>query len=192
MSITRKIMIIVASISVVTIGSLTAYNLINFNMTQTIRGDAGELHGRIDTEKPNTIKEIKTESIDEEIDRVMERALAGSTKATQKDVISLMHAMTHQKVISNDKLNSVQMTPERIKQLINILESEGTVEWDHYSELMEIASKWRAGDFLKIDEDHNYLCELESSNHVEAVAVATPEQEKEFIKKTWGEPSIQE
>ncbi|MBD7969126.1 DUF6241 domain-containing protein [Paenibacillus gallinarum] len=191
MSNTKKIIIIVASIFVVTIGSLTAYNIINFNMTETIRKDAGELNGRIDFEGPSTIGEIKTESTDEEIDLVMKHVLNKRIEVKNEDVIYLMHAMTHQKVVSDSKETSVQMTTERIEQLTTVIEGKGKA-WDNYGKLMSIVTKWQNQDFSEIDKDHNYLWGLEKGNHGKAMGISSPKEEAYFIKDKWGEPSIQE
>lgn len=133
------------------IGSLTAYNLIHFNITQTLRQDAGELYGRIDFVGPSTIGEIETESPDEEIDLVMNHVLNKRIEVKNEDVFHLMHAMTHQKVVSISKETSVQMTTERIEQLVTVIEAKGKA-WDNYGELISIVTKWQSQDFSEIDK----------------------------------------
>lgn len=190
MSKTKKIMIAVASVFVITVSSLVAYDFINMTMNKTVRKDAGELNGRIDWVGPSKIGEIKTESTDAEIDKVMK--LYSGKKSEQDEVIRLMLGMTQQKIsINRPEVFSVQMTLERIKQLVKVIEYNHT-NWDSYSELRNIAGKWETGDFSEIDDEYNELIELKGEERDVTATIATPEQEADYIKRIWGNPSIQE
>ncbi|WJH33740.1 DUF6241 domain-containing protein [Paenibacillus sp. CC-CFT747] len=51
--------------------------------------------------------------------------------------------------------------------------------------LLEIARKWKAGDFSTVDQDHNFFWGLEGGNLGKAEGILSAAEEKEFIEKTF-------
>ena len=97
-------------------------------------------------------------------------------------VISTMHEMTHQKVRADEKWGAVQMTAERIDMLYNIVKYS---TYGNKDTLLEILSKWKAGDFRTADEDHNALWRLQDGTIGKATGILSEEEEQEFIEKTF-------
>lgn len=100
----------------------------------------------------------------------------------EPQVTTVMHKMTHQKVLAREKWGAIEMTPENIKivkehVLANHFKSEKF--------FLEILSRWEAGDFTKVDKDHNDLWEAQDGNIGEAKGIMTEEQEQMFIEENF-------
>jgi len=98
---------------------------------------------------------------------------------TEDEVIEMMHQMTHQKVVADTKWGSIEMTPERVKTLIDVVETE---EYPHSDELLEILKRWDKGDFSQVDDDHNTLWTIQGGTIGYATGILSEEEEAEFIK----------
>lgn len=186
MSTKKKIIISIISVFIVLTAILAVYYIVNYNSAQSIKEDVGAVKKTLKPgESLSVIGEIRTTDTDEEIDLAMALALKDDVYVMKSSVVRVMHDMTHQKVVASDKWNSIQMTPERIEQIIKVIETKGT-DWDLYENMLKIAKKWQAGDFSEIDKDHNYFWKLENGNIGKAKGIMTPEEEAAFVEKIWG------
>lgn len=123
-------------------------------------------------------------STEETADLALRDIQTGKYKVKEPGVIGMMHYMTHQKVIADQKTINIEMKPERVKILRNIIENHlDDKNWNHAKSLLEIAKKWGAGNFSEVDKDHNFLWKLEDGKEGEATGILTKEEEQAFINK---------
>lgn len=118
------------------------------------------------------------------VDQVLQEALKPEIIVAEKDVIDVMHHMTHQKVKAKEKWTSVELTPERVRLLIQMIEAKGT-GWVNHNKMIAIARKWEKGDFSKVDEDHNFFWKIENGSIGKATGVLSEKDELQFIKETF-------
>ncbi len=100
----------------------------------------------------------------------------------EDEVITTMHKMTHQKVVSSKKWGAVEMTSARVNQLYIIVVNS---DFENKEGLLYILQKWQDKDFSLVDDDHNYLWKLHGGNVGEATGVFTEEEEKEFVERVF-------
>ncbi|MCY9139792.1 DUF6241 domain-containing protein [Peribacillus frigoritolerans] len=118
------------------------------------------------------VESIKNEKI------LYELGLGPASK--REDVMKTMHAMTHQKVVSEEKWYNYEMNSENINAVYDFINDSETI--DYKSELLRIVGKWKEGNFDNIVEVHNYLWGEQNGNVGKATGVLTPEEEAQFVK----------
>ena len=106
-------------------------------------------------------------------------------------VEEVMQEMAHQKVIAKSKEGSIMITPERIDTLIQMVEEnkdkyerrETYDEYVPYEMYLDILKRWKNGDFLTFDDDHNILMFIQGGKFPEGLAtgIASEEQEIHYI-----------
>nr|WP_145163728.1 DUF6241 domain-containing protein [Paenibacillus terrae] len=126
---------------------------------------------------------LRTDDNDK-VDLVLKDALKPEIVVAESDVVNIMHHMTHQKVKAKEKWVSIEMTPERVQLLEQIIQVKGR-SWINYARMLDIAKKWEAGDFSTVDEDHNFFWMIENGSIGKAKGVLTEKEEQEFIKNTF-------
>ncbi|MEC0176961.1 DUF6241 domain-containing protein [Paenibacillus favisporus] len=126
---------------------------------------------------------LRTDDNDQ-VDLVLKDALKPEIVVAESDVVNIMHHMTHQKVKAKEKWVSIEMTPERVQLLEQIIQVKGT-SWINYARMLDIAKKWETGDFSTVDEDHNFFWMIENGSIGKAKGVLTEKEEQEFIKNTF-------
>lgn len=129
------------------------------------------------TKKENTLattEGMEVEEIMEQIDS--EPDIEAEEEMSEGQIINMMHKMTHQKVIADEKWGAIPMTKENIDNLVKVLENG-----DYDSRLLRMAKKWQEGDFNSIVSDHNTLWTMQDGTIGRATRKATEEEEKEFI-----------
>jgi len=67
--------------------------------------------------------------------------------------------MTHLKGEIHIEKGSMEMTPKRMDNLIQIVEEEKAV-FSHYQTYIDILNRWKKGDFSAIYDDHDLLHSL--------------------------------
>lgn len=98
------------------------------------------------------------------------------------EVISVMHKMTHQKVISDDKWGAVQMTPSNIDEVIAVVEAN---DFENEDSLLNILKKWKREDFDAVVQGHNYFWELQNGTIGKAYGKLSEEEEAKFIENNF-------
>lgn len=101
-----------------------------------------------------------------------------SPTSTQDEVIEVMHHMTHQKVISEDKWGSVEMNSENINEVYEIVKDS---DFSLKRHLLRIVSGWKEGSFENVDQDHNFFWEYQGGTVGKATGVLNSDEEAEFI-----------
>jgi Family of unknown function (DUF6241) len=99
---------------------------------------------------------------------------------SEKQVQNAIHAMSHQKVHSEEKWGAIPMTPDRIARLLEVVEHN--IDAYVYSEAyIEILSKWIVGDFSMAVKEHNLIHTFQNGTVGEATRLMTPQEEKDYI-----------
>ncbi|OCA88170.1 hypothetical protein A8F94_10195 [Bacillus sp. FJAT-27225] len=91
-----------------------------------------------------------------------------------------IHFMSHQKVRADDKWGSVPLTEQRVDRLLAILEAK---KFKHEALYLDILTRWKEGDFSRVDKDHNAIWDLLGGTVGKAYGILSAEEEKKYIEK---------
>ncbi|MGJ3197450.1 DUF6241 domain-containing protein [Peribacillus frigoritolerans] len=122
-------------------------------------------------------EEVEMEEQTSEIGGVQDET--GLTQnSTQEEVMDVMHHMTHQKVIAEEKWGAVEMNSENINAVYDIVvDSDFMLKGD----LLNIVSGWKEGNFDNVAQDHNYFWEYQNGTVGKATGILNTDEEAEFI-----------
>jgi hypothetical protein len=96
----------------------------------------------------------------------------------QEEVMDVMHHMTHQKVIAEEKWGAVEMNSENINAVYEIVvDSDFMLKGD----LLNIVTGWKEGNFDNVAQDHNYFWEYQNGTVGKATGILNSAEEEEFI-----------
>jgi len=84
---------------------------------------------------------------------------SGDKTFDERLVQEVMLDMTHQKLDTHEKEGSMEITPERIDNLIQIAEEEKAVFFKSETYL-DILKRWKENDFSTVEDDHKLLHSL--------------------------------
>lgn len=101
---------------------------------------------------------------------------------SEVEVQYAIHHMSHQKVKADKKWGHLQITPERIERLIEVVQANEQ-EYDHSSLYINILNRWKENDFSSAVSDHNKLWELQGGNIGEAKRLLSANEERKYIEK---------
>ncbi|MGM0897066.1 MAG: DUF6241 domain-containing protein [Bacillota bacterium] len=93
-----------------------------------------------------------------------------------------MHQMTHQKVIADEKRGAVEMTPETIEKMLEIVRANQDVYERAFFYEVEL-TKWKEGNFSNVVGAHNVIWKLHHGTVGEATGLMSAEQEARFVEK---------
>ncbi|KMY53120.1 hypothetical protein AC623_03265 [Bacillus sp. FJAT-27231] len=130
-------------------------------------------------------KETKEEVSKEDQTKVIggvENKIEVKKNPTQDEIVSIMHKMTHQKVIARDKWGAIEMTPANIDKVYEVIKPS---KFKDKEDLLLITEKWKQGDFSEVDKDHNFFWKLQNGNIGKAFGVVSEEEEMQFIKNNF-------
>lgn len=102
--------------------------------------------------------------------------------ASEATVMAMMHKMTHQKVIASEKWGIIQMDQESISKAKQLLQAS---DFNSKEELLEIINRWEKGKFDQVDDDHNFIWELQGGSIGRATGILTEQQEQQFIENNF-------
>ncbi|MFP3727681.1 DUF6241 domain-containing protein [Priestia filamentosa] len=111
-----------------------------------------------------------------------EKAFEVPENPTGKDIESIMHKMTHQKVRAERKTGAVRITPDSIDQLIELINE---VQPNNSQELLKMANHWKNGNYEHIVEEHNYFWSHEGGGIGKAYGRLSVSEESEFIQQNF-------
>ncbi len=101
---------------------------------------------------------------------------------TEAQIIDIMHKMTHQKVKAEDKWGAIPMSDNTVSQVIEFLKKSN---FSSKEDLIDIAEKWKSGEYQTVDQDHNYFWEWQGGTVGRAYGTMTSAEEEEFIKNNF-------
>ncbi|MCO0600030.1 DUF6241 domain-containing protein [Peribacillus butanolivorans] len=105
-----------------------------------------------------------------------------SQNSTQEEVMDVMHHMTHQKVIAEEKWGAVEMNSENINAVYEIVnDSDFMLKGD----LLNIVTGWKEGNFDNVAQDHNYFWEYQRGTVGRATGTLNSNEEAKFIKNNF-------
>jgi hypothetical protein len=105
------------------------------------------------------------------------------TDATNEgEIIEIMHKMTHQKVKAEDKWGAIPMSDHTVSQVLEFLQKSNFASKE---DLIDIAEKWKNGDFQTVDYDHNYFWQWQGGTVGRAYGIMSSAEEEEFIKNNF-------
>ncbi len=102
----------------------------------------------------------------------------------EHEVIKVMHYMTHQKVKAEDKWGTIPMIPDTINEIYDIISKN---DFSRKEDLLEIAKRWKNGDFSRADDDHNYFWDYQNGTIGKAYGLMNEAEERRFIINNFGE-----
>lgn len=97
----------------------------------------------------------------------------------EKDFIQIVHQMTHQKVSAHDKWGAIEITEERIHQLIGHLSE---VEYENEPQYLATLNAWKDGDFSNVVDVHNRIWKAQGGNIGKAYGIMTVEEEARYVE----------
>ena len=102
--------------------------------------------------------------------------------ATETEIESRLHEMTHQKVIADERWGYIQMTPENIEAAIKLVQ-DSKDNLQHYDYYIQVLNKWKSGDFSNCVDVHNQIWEWQGGQLGKATRLATAQEEQDYINK---------
>jgi hypothetical protein len=112
--------------------------------------------------------------------QIFELEITDST--TEDEIIDIMHKMTHQKVKAEDKWGAIPMSEHTVSQVLGFLEKSNFATKE---DLIDIAKKWKSGDFQTVDYDHNFFWQWQGGTVGRAYGIMSSAEEEEFIKNNF-------
>lgn len=142
-----------------------------------------------DAEKVVTSSKQKSNSVDESKEQTKKIGgvtydLNVSQSSEERDLIVVMHHMTHQKVKADEKWGAKPMIPETINEVYDIVSNSNFAREE---DLLAILERWKNGDFSRVDDDHNYFWNYQNGTIGEAYGILSEAEEKRFIINNFGE-----
>lgn len=97
---------------------------------------------------------------------------------------NLIHNMSHQKVVADEKWGHSQITKPKIDRLLEVGKAN---EANYYSDAVYIGilERWAKSDFSQAVEDHNAIWKLQDGNIGAAYRLLTPVEEERYIKENF-------
>lgn len=98
---------------------------------------------------------------------------------TESEFMEVLHHMTHQKVEASPKWGAVQITEQRIDQMLAVLESN---ELEHEAFYHKTLSAWKKGDFSNAVHTHNEIWDMQNGTIGEATDLLSEAEEEKYIE----------
>jgi hypothetical protein len=102
----------------------------------------------------------------------------------EEAVQQAIHDMSHQKVKADSKWGAMQITPDRIRRLMDVVEAN-EVSYKHSGIYLDILERWSEGDFTSAARDHNSIWKLQGGTVGEAKGRLSEEEEQKYIEKNF-------
>ncbi|HZG70252.1 MAG TPA: DUF6241 domain-containing protein [Chondromyces sp.] len=103
---------------------------------------------------------------------------------TEEEVQIAIHHMSHQKIKAKRKWGALQITPERIDRLIEVVEINES-KHEQSAVYLSILNRWKKGDFSKVDKDHNAIWRLQGGTIGKATGLLSAKEEEKYIKQNF-------
>ncbi|MCW1929108.1 DUF6241 domain-containing protein [Bhargavaea beijingensis] len=118
----------------------------------------------------------------EEIDRLDRTGI--NSHSPEEKILEVMHQMTHQKIVADEKWGAIPMTTRNIEQIDSIVSNSKKIRSPEVrNQLVQIITKWERGDFSEADKDHNYIWKLQKGTLGKARGLLSKEEELLFIEE---------
>ena len=97
----------------------------------------------------------------------------------EEDFMEAIHFMTHQKVSAGTKWGALEITNERIDEMLSVLDKEDFSREDFYRETL---LAWKEGDFSNAVDVHNRIWNVQDGTIGRATGLLTEEEEAHYIE----------
>lgn len=97
----------------------------------------------------------------------------------EEDFMEAIHFMTHQKVSAGTKWGALEITNERIDEMLSVLDKEDFSREDFYRETL---LAWKEGDFSNAVDVHNRIWNIQDGTIGRANRMLTEEEESKYIE----------
>ncbi|WP_179292628.1 DUF6241 domain-containing protein [Bacillus sp. 7884-1] len=111
-------------------------------------------------------------------------ALGLDESPSEKDIIEILHNMTHQKVRSEEKWGFVQMTEVNLLAMKEVLQKNPG--FNQNIDLLGIVTDWLNNDFSNIVAEHNEIWKMKNGTVGKAYGILSPSEEQALIKEQFG------
>ncbi|NIK12755.1 DUF6241 domain-containing protein [Alkalibacillus almallahensis] len=101
------------------------------------------------------------------------------TELPENKVKDYIDHMSHQKVEANEKWGFYLITDERIKWMIEAIQEN---DYKHGERYMHILRAWERDDFDRVDEQHNFIWEMQAGTFGKATGVLSLEEEMNYLE----------
>ena len=145
--------------------------------------DMSESAGVIDNPTNEELEKAK-EAIEESFssENPNEEIITGS--ATDGNIQSVLHKMSHQKVRADQKWGKLEITKERLEYLSVMIE-ENKDDLEYYETYRDILDRWIASDFSRAHIDHNKIWQLQNGTIGEATGLLNEAEEAFYIEENF-------
>lgn len=113
-------------------------------------------------------------------------ANAASPDMEETQVQIYLHHMTHQKVKADKKWGAVEMTPQKIEDLLVIVNANAKL-YEHGEYYQAVLKEWQAGDFSNSVEVHNFIWNLQGGTVGRATRLLDEQEEQAYVEKNFSE-----
>lgn len=117
-------------------------------------------------DEPTENLPIRTELFDEQ------------TLPREEAFMEALHKMTHQKVYATPKWGVLEITEERLIEMLHVLNES---RYDHKAFYLETLEMWLEGDFSNAVDVHNHIWKLQDGTIGRAERLLDPDEEAEYI-----------
>ena len=166
--------IIISIIGILFIGMGIRWYFIN-NMSESAGVIDNPTNEELEKAKEVIEESFSSEKPDEEI-------ITGS--ATDGNIQSVLHKMSHQKVRADQKWGKLEITKERLEYLSEMID-ENKADLEYYDTYRDILDRWLAGDFSRAHIDHNKIWELQNGTIGEATGLLNEAEEAFYIEENF-------
>jgi hypothetical protein len=103
---------------------------------------------------------------------------------SEKELIDILHKMTHQKVRAEKKWGFIQMTEVNLIAVKEVLEENPIL--NENINMLEMVTIWLSNDFSNIVNDHNILWGEKEGTIGKAYGILSQAEEAELVKEQFG------
>jgi len=162
----RTIIILLVGLAILAGAGYWAYKSLTNSDEQQISQAAEEADEKLaqeDTEPPKANEQVETVGLSEGEFQIH------------------LHQMTHQKIEATEKRGAIEMTPERIEEMLKILRAnEGAYE--EYEFYEQSLTAWEEGNFSNAVNVHNTIWEWHNGTVGRATGLLSEEQEARYVE----------
>lgn len=102
------------------------------------------------------------------------------TPPSELDFRETLHRMTHQKVRASKKWGHVQITKQRIDEMLIIAKESDFDDKEFYIRALQ---EWKNGNFNNAIEVHNHIWKKKNGTIGKAVGLMSPEDEQKYVER---------
>ncbi|MFS0777746.1 DUF6241 domain-containing protein [Neobacillus sp. 3P2-tot-E-2] len=111
-------------------------------------------------------------------------ALGIDQAPSEKDVLEILHNMTHQKVRSEEKWGFVHINEVNLLAVKNVLLENPS--FNQNIDMLSIVTDWLNNDFSNIVAEHNSIWKMKNGSVGKAYGILSPSEEATLVKEQFG------